>query len=176
MYEKTQTIILNKRTLEILFRIGCPDNEIINLLKTGARANTKDNLINDLLNELIIQQPNETPPEPTAPMRGGNHNPNGINQYSDIETNNKKEVFNQIVNTIGGDRKNIILIDKNFNCSDYDVFNPYIKEMPEFVIHSVENWLRKVKQNESVTIEFIVKQFFNFAHRNNVSIFKGEEK
>ena len=177
---KTQNIILNKRTLEILFRIECPEREIINLLKTGLYEKTGDSLIDDLLDELIIQEPEEIPQnfdeEPVPVARGGNHNPNGVNQYSDIETDNKKEVYNQIVNMFGVNRKNLILIDKNFSCSNYEVFSPYLKEMPESVIHAVEIWLRKVKINESVTVEFIVKQFFNFAQRNNVSIFKGENK
>lgn len=181
MSDNTQTLILNKRTLEILFRIGCPDNEIINLLKTGAFEQTGDNLVDDLLNELIIPKINDKTDttqellEPAPTARGGNHNPTGQNQYSDMEIENKKEVYNHIINSIGSDRKNLILVDKNFNCSNYEVFNLYIKEMPQSVIKSVENWLRKVKLNESVTVEFIIKQFFNFAKRNDISVFKEKK-
>ena len=178
MSDKTQTLILNKRTLEILFRIGCQDSEIINLLKNGTHEKTGDNLIDDLLDELIIQESEETPTEslePAPTARGGNHNPTGQNQYSDIETENKKEIYNQIVNMFGSDRKNLILIDKNFSCNNYDIFIPYLKEMPQSIIKSVENWLRKVKLNESVTVEFIIKQFFNFAQRANISIFKEKK-
>lgn len=179
MSEKPQNLILNKRTLEILFRIGCPESEIISLLKTGVYTKTNDELIDDLLNELIISQPElgqTTAQEPAPTARGGNHNPTGQNQYSDIETNNKKEIYNKIVNMFGADRKNLILIDKNFSCNNYDIFSPYLKEMPQTIIKSVENWLRKVKLNESVTVEFIIKQFFNFAQRANTPIFKGEKE
>lgn len=181
MSDNTQTLILNKRTLEILFRIGCPDNKIIHLLKTGTFEPTGDNLVDDLLNELILPKIDDKtdtiqePLEPAPTARGGNHNPTGQNQYSDMEIENKKEVYNHIINSIGSDRKNLILIDKNFNCSNYEVFNPYIKEMPQSVIKSVENWLRKVKSNQSTTVEFIIKQFFNFAQRANVSIFKEKK-
>lgn len=172
-----QNIILNKRTLEILFRIGCPETEIINVLKTGAHASTGDNLIDDLLDELVVSQTQNAEskpeqPEPVPTGRGGNHNPTGNNQYSDIETDNKKEVFEHIVANIGNKRKDLILITEKFSCNDFEVFNPYITEMPENVIKSVENWLRKVKLNESVSVEFIIKQFFNFAKRSNVSVFK----
>lgn len=176
MFEKSSKVVLNKRTLEILFRIGCPDKEIINLLKNGTYTKTNDALIDDLLAELIIPQSEEIiekPEENSAPVaRGGNHNPNGVNQYSDIEADNKKEIYEHIIANIGKNRKDLILITKNFNCSDFEIFTPYITEMPESVIKSVENWLRKVKLNESVSIEFIVKQFFNFAKRNNTAIFK----
>lgn len=177
MFEKSQQIILNKSILEILFRIGCPDEEIINLLKTGTAKKTNDSLINELLNELIINpQELKTESEPQPTSRGGNHNPSGANQYSDIETDNKKEVFEHIIANVGKHRKDLILITKNFNCNDFEIFSPYISEMPASVIKSVENWLCKVKLNESVSVEFIIKQFFNFAKRGNISVFKPEVK
>lgn len=175
MIEKTQQIILNKKILEILCRIGCSDGEIVSLLKTGAYEKTGDALIDELLDELIIPSKNihgsEQEPAPSA--RGGNHNPNGTNQYSDIETDNKKEVYKHIVANVGKERKDLILITKNFKCVDYQVFTPYITEMPDTVIKSVENWLRKIKLNEQVSVEFITKQFFNFAKRSNTAVFKG---
>lgn len=174
MVEESQCVILSKRTLEILCRIGCSEGEIINLLKTGTHEKTGDALIDELLDELIIpiQKTNNPEIEPAPAARGGNHNPNGANQYSDIETDNKKEVYEHIIANIGKDRKDLILITKSFKCSDFEVFTPYIIEMPETVIKSVEAWLRKVKINESVSVEFIVKQFFNFAKRGNISVFK----
>lgn len=45
--------MLDQRKLETLFRIGCPDNLIIELLKTGKFTPTGDSLIDDNLETLI---------------------------------------------------------------------------------------------------------------------------
>jgi len=45
--------MLDQRKLETLFRIGCPDNLIIELLKTGTFTPTGDSLIDDNLESLI---------------------------------------------------------------------------------------------------------------------------
>lgn len=52
-YKNTKKIILDQRKLETLFRIGCPDNLIIELLKTGIFTPTGDSLIDDNLESLI---------------------------------------------------------------------------------------------------------------------------
>ena len=52
-YKNTKKIILDQRKLETLFRIGCPDNLIIELLKTGTFTPTGDSLIDDNLESLI---------------------------------------------------------------------------------------------------------------------------
>ena len=45
--------MLDQRKLETLFRIGCPDNLILELLKTGTFTPTGDSLIDDNLESLI---------------------------------------------------------------------------------------------------------------------------
>ena len=52
-YKSTKKIMLDQRKLETLFRIGCPDNLIIELLKTGKFVPTGDSLIDDNLETLI---------------------------------------------------------------------------------------------------------------------------
>lgn len=52
-YKNTKKIMLDQRKLETLFRIGCPDNLIIELLKTGTFTPTGDSLIDDNLETLI---------------------------------------------------------------------------------------------------------------------------
>lgn len=52
-YKSIKKIILDQRKLETLFRIGCPDNLIIELLKTGTFTPTGDSLIDDNLETLI---------------------------------------------------------------------------------------------------------------------------
>ena len=73
-YKKTKKIIIDKIKLDILFRLGCPDEKIITLLKTGIFEPTGDDLIDNNLESLIDYKEFEN--------RGGNHNPSGKNQHS----------------------------------------------------------------------------------------------
>ena len=52
-YKTTKKIIIDQHKLEILFRIGCPDKQIIELLKTGTFTHTGDVLIDDTLDSLL---------------------------------------------------------------------------------------------------------------------------
>lgn len=54
MQYKTNTkIIIDKRKLDILLRIGCPDSQLLELIKTGKFTRTGDSLIDDTLECLI---------------------------------------------------------------------------------------------------------------------------
>ena len=52
-YKNTKKIIIDQRKLELLFRLGCPDKQIIQLLKTGEYTSTGDNLIDETLESLL---------------------------------------------------------------------------------------------------------------------------
>lgn len=70
--------MIDERKLEILFRLGCPDAQIIELLKTKTFTPTGDKLIDDTLECLIDCKHFDN--------RGGNHNPSGKNQYTKNES------------------------------------------------------------------------------------------
>ena len=70
--------MIDERKLEILFRLGCPDAQIIELLKTKTFTPTGDKLIDDTLECLIDCKQFDN--------RGGNHNPSGKNQYTKAES------------------------------------------------------------------------------------------
>ena len=88
----------------------------------------------------------------------------------------KNKVVSEVLSSIGKENTNSILIDSNFSCSKFDVFKTYINEMPLEVIQSVENWLKKQKNGQTVPVGFITKQFINFANRQNKPLFKGEQQ
>ena len=52
-YKNSKKLLIDQRKLESLFRLGCPDKQIIDLLKTGTFASTGDSLIDDMLESLI---------------------------------------------------------------------------------------------------------------------------
>ena len=94
---------------------------------------------------------------------------------TEVSKSQPKPTINQIIGQIGKENTNSILIDSSFSCSKFDVFKTYINEMPSCVIQSVENWLKKQKNGQTVPVGFITKQFINFANRQNKPLFKGEQ-
>ena len=52
-YQKNIKIIIDKRKLDVLTRIGCPDEKILSLLKTGKFEPTGDKLIDETLECLV---------------------------------------------------------------------------------------------------------------------------
>ena len=85
----------------------------------------------------------------------------------------KNKVVSEMLSSIGKDNTNSILIDSNFSCSKFDVFKVYIQNMPAEIIKSVESWIKKEKNGQIVPVEFITKQFINFANRQNKPLFKA---
>ncbi|MBQ3785040.1 MAG: hypothetical protein II843_01435 [Alphaproteobacteria bacterium] len=105
---------------------------------------------------------------------GGARTGAGRKSGNQIEIQNeKKQTFDELIGQIGKPAKQSILIDSNFSCSKFDVFKTYINEMPLEVIQSVENWLKKQKNGQTVPVGFITKQFINFANRQNKPLFKA---
>lgn len=68
----------------------------------------------------------------------------------------------------------MIFVDSSFRLLNYPVFLPYIEQVTPAIIESVENWLRQTKNGQSVSVQFITKQFFNFANRQGRPIFKEQ--
>lgn len=52
-YKQNTKIIIDKRKLDILIRIGCPDDVLLNLIKTGSFEKTGDDLIDETLECLL---------------------------------------------------------------------------------------------------------------------------
>lgn len=97
---------------------------------------------------------------------------NTVSHKDKIKLNKNK--LDNIINNIGKENTNSILIDSNFSCSKFDVFKVYIQNMPAEIIKSVESWIKKEKNGQTVPVGFITKQFINFARRQNKPLFKGE--
>lgn len=95
---------------------------------------------------------------------------------TEVGKSQPKPTVNQIISQIGKDNSKSILIDSNFSCSKFDVFKVYIQNVPADIIKSVESWIKKEKNGQTVPVEFITKQFINFANRQNKPLFKGEQK
>lgn len=72
-YRQTKKIIIDERKLSILIRCGCPDKQLLDVIKTGKFEKTGDDLIDEILECLCERKEFKN--------WGGNHNPKGINGY-----------------------------------------------------------------------------------------------
>lgn len=97
--------MLDQRKLETLFRIGCPDNLIIELLKTGKFVPTGDSLIDDNLESLIDHK------------IFNNNNWGGKREGAGRPKNNQVE--NQVGNQVGNQDT-----DKDIK-QEYNIYNKY---------------------------------------------------
>lgn len=52
-YKNVTKIVIDKRKLDILIRLGCSDDILINYIKTGKFTKTGDSLVDDILESLI---------------------------------------------------------------------------------------------------------------------------
>jgi len=94
-----------------------------------------------------------------------------INNNKNNQIENQNEKINKMLNKIG-EMPNSILIDDSFKCSDYPIFEPYIKEMPPEIIADVQKWIIKTKKGQSINQDFVSKLFIKFAQRQGKPIFK----
>lgn len=198
-YKNSKKLLIDQRKLESLFRLGCPDKQIIDLLKTGTFASTGDSLIDDMLESLIdyrvfenwggtrtgagrkskksakknqLENQDDNQDEKQLANQDINHLACQVVD-KDID---KDKVISKILSSIGKENTNSIFIDSNFSCSKFDVFKVYIQNMPAEIIKSVESWIKKEKNGQTVPVGFITKQFINFANRQNKPLFKGEQQ
>ena len=123
-YRSNIKIIIDKRKLDILFRLGCPDEKIIQVLKTGKFIKTGDSLIDETLETFADKKEFKN--------WGGNHNPKGINGC-----NKKKktgQVDQQVDSQVGGQ---VVDIDKDI---DIDIDNN--------ILGAFNKWLRYKKERK----------------------------
>lgn len=67
----TRKIIIDEQKLNVLIRLGCPDDRLLSVIKTGKFEKTGDKIIDEILECLTDRKEFKN--------WGGNHNPNGIN-------------------------------------------------------------------------------------------------
>lgn len=88
----TLKIVVDKRKLTILERLGCPDELILSVIKTGKFSRTGDKLIDEMLESLCDFKEFKN--------WGGNHNPKGINGCN--KTKKLGQVDQQVDGQVGG--------------------------------------------------------------------------
>ena len=133
-YKNATKIIIDKRKLDVLIRIGCPDSQILQLIKTGKFTKTGDSLIDETLECLVDFKEFKN--------WGGNHNPKGISGY------NKKKNNRQVDGQVD------CQVDKQVDCQVVDKDNN--KRFKKPLIEEINNYCRE--RNNRVDPE----RFFDF--------------
>lgn len=73
-FKKTKKLIIDEQKLNVLIRLGCPDDKLLSVIKTGKFEKTGDQIIDEILECLVDKKEFKN--------WGGNHNPKGINGYN----------------------------------------------------------------------------------------------
>lgn len=140
-YKDSPKIMIDERKLEILFRLGCPDAQIIELLKTKTFTPTGDKLIDDTLECLIDCKHFDN--------RGGNHNPSGKNQYTKKESgqsgqNDRSKTRSKTGQTTDKD----IDIEPEYNNINNNIYNPGNNTQDNNKLSGISNNLSTTQASE----------------------------
>ena len=101
-YKQTIKLVIDKRKLDILIRIGCPDEKLLELIKTGTFTKTGDQMIDDTLECLIDFKEFDN----WGGKREGAGRPkkNQIDNQNEIQVENRDE--NHLDNQVGNQDAN----------------------------------------------------------------------
>jgi hypothetical protein len=186
-YKTTTKIVIDKRKLDVLVRLGCPKEPIFELITTGTYKKTGDSLIDETLECLVDIKDftNWGGKRENSGRKKNNHLENQVEnhlgnqdifQVVDKDKDKDKDIvnINNILNNFKNNNSFVnskILIDRNLNLlkiDDKDI-PLYVDEYGEKIVCDVQNWLLKNKMGKVVEKEYIVRQFKNFAYRQGVA-------
>lgn len=187
-YKDNTKIIIDKRKLDILVRLGCPDKNILELIKTGKVIKTGDKLIDDTLECLIdvrnfdnwggkrkgAGRPRKNQDENQLEIQDENQVGNqdaiqvvdidkDIYKYNLNNNNNLNKLIKKLVL-----KENQFLVDENFRIKKIPEYEIYQKEVGEEILQTVQEWLMEKKYGQVVDKNFICKQIVNFSKRNGL--------
>lgn len=169
-YRNNVKIIIDKRKLDVLIRLGCPDEQLLQIIKTGKFNKTGDKLIDEMLESLYDVREFKN--------WGGNHNPNGINGCN--KKKKRGQVDQQVDGQDGGqdigqdvDKDKDIDKENNINKKEmykekFDEFwSCYPKQRAGSKDKAYASYCRAIKENRS-TPEKILEACKNYAVSDEV--------
>ena len=109
-YKQNQKIIIDRRKLDILIRLGCPDIQILELIKTGDFTRTGDSLIDETLECLIDIKDFDN--------WGGKREGAGRKPKNQLEFQDENQDENQLDNQ-DGNQDAIQVVDKDIDKEKY---------------------------------------------------------
>lgn len=137
-YRNVKKIIIDKMKLDILMRLGCPDNQIIELIKTGNFTPTGDSVIDETLECLLDFKEFDN----WGGKRPGSGRPKKHLENQD-ENQDENHLDNQDANQVVDKDKDIY---NNLNNNNIYIF----KKPSEEVIHKVIHIDEKMRVDEDM--------------------------
>ena len=166
-YKINKKIIIDKRKLDTVIRLGCPDDILLCLITKGEFKPTGDSLIDENLESMIEEK--------EFTNWGGNHNPTGKNQYTK-KNNNLGQDVGQLVHQVEGQDIGQD-VDKDID-KDNNIKELYNNKFEEFWIlyprqrrgnkeKSFKAYYRAIKENRA-TPEQLTEAVKNYAISDEV--------
>lgn len=166
-YKNTKKILIDQRKLEFLFRLDCPDKQIIELLKSGAFTPTGDNLIDETLESLLDFRVFEN--------WGGARKKSGRKPQKTRENNQlENQDENQLENQVGGQ-----VVDKDIDTDIYinnilnnnnNIYKQENKRFSKPTLEQVKQYC--IERNNNVDSE----RFVNYYESNGWKVGKSPMK
>ena len=152
-FRTTKKIVIDEQKLTVLIRLGCPDDRLLSVIKTGKFEKTGDKIIDEILECLVDRKEFKN--------WGGNHNPNGINnckkrkKVGQVDRQDGCQDGGQVVDKDKDkdkDKDNIKVKDKikynhygelNNVCLTEDDYNKLLSIYPDFkeAVEVLDTWL-----------------------------------
>lgn len=173
-YNNTKKIIIDERKLNILVRLGCPDKQILDVIKTGNFEKTGDSIIDETLECLVDFKEFDN----WGGKRTGAGRPPKIKEDNQVENQDDIQDGNQdIIQVVDKDKdrdinkkgdckggKKKVLIDEYFNFGDCEDVIDIANQYDERVLNRLYKFLMDTFMGSQVDVEWIRKQAERFAN------------
>ena len=145
-FRTTKKLIIDEQKLSVLIRLGCPDDRLLSVIKTGKFEKTGDEIIDEILECFVDRKEFKN--------WGGNHNPKGINNCK--KRKKRGQVDNQVDSQVDNqDGRQVV---------DKDIDIDKDKENIKYIVNMLCDFLSK-KQNRVIDsrnwnkhIELLIKK------------------
>jgi hypothetical protein len=128
-FRTTKKLIIDEQKLSVLIRLGCPDDRLLSVIKTGKFEKTGDEIIDEILECFVDRKEFKN--------WGGNHNPKGINNCK------KRKKLGQVDNQVDiqvDNQDDGQDVDKDIDIDNKYKYNGNIIKLNE---KDYNNWLKK---------------------------------
>lgn len=149
-YKNATKLIIDKRKLDILLRLGCPDKQLLEIIKTGEFTKTGDSLIDETLDCLVDIK--------SFSNWGGSRENSGRKSSKNNDINqDENHLENQVENHLANqDMFQVVDIDKDkdiYNINNNKIFKkPTLEEVKAYCLERKNNvdadrWLNYYTSN-----------------------------
>lgn len=183
-YQKNIKIIIDKRKLDVLDRIGCPDEKIISMIKTGTFEPTGDKLIDETLECLVdirefdnwggrrqgAGRPRKNQDENQLDIQDGNQDANQLEDKDIVLDNNIYNTYSRPVDNVDNfpktKEKTVKIIEGQFFLDDsIPEYKESTQGMTEKEMLKLWQWIMDRYKGRTLSMSKINTMIKNFNKR-----------